>query len=305
MRKSDSWLRTLSAQTERRLGARLPNARLPNYICSVNHYIDWHRRKPRRISHPDAEFCDFSFWRAISNEWTPFEISCVDKEFAKKHAIDLSGGALRVAETRAVLNVAEIGSLFDLRQRLHPFLQRDFVAKPTHTSGSVVFLDNEPDDHEVSSLLTASRSNFFFHLRESQYFSLDRKIIIEDMIDSRHEIVDYKFFCSRGRVLLCQVDIERHTARKKNLYSVPEFSLLELSLGAYDRVPEFKLPKRRSLDQMIDIASTLSKPFRFVRVDLYNVRGEIFFGEFTFTPDAGLLYFSDATVSRQLLNRVR
>jgi hypothetical protein len=33
----------------------------------------------------------------------------------------------------------------------------------------------------------------------------------------------------------------------------------------------------------------MSEDFDFVRVDLYNIDGHIYFGEFTFTPTAGEL----------------
>ena len=40
----------------------------------------------------------------------------------------------------------------------------------------------------------------------------------------------------------------------------------------------------RAFDDMKEMASILSKDFKFVRVDLYEVNGEIKFGEMTFTP---------------------
>jgi hypothetical protein len=42
---------------------------------------------------------------------------------------------------------------------------------------------------------------------------------------------------------------------------------------------------------MIDVASRLSEGFDFVRVDLFNVDGRIYFGELTFTPSAGWIRF--------------
>ena len=42
---------------------------------------------------------------------------------------------------------------------------------------------------------------------------------------------------------------------------------------------------------MIEVARRLSQGFRHVRVDLYNVNGEIYFGELTFFNNAGLLPF--------------
>jgi hypothetical protein len=41
-----------------------------------------------------------------------------------------------------------------------------------------------------------------------------------------------------------------------------------------------------SLQEMIRYAETLSKPFPFVRVDLYECDGRPVFGELTFTPAA-------------------
>ena len=39
---------------------------------------------------------------------------------------------------------------------------------------------------------------------------------------------------------------------------------------------------------MISLAEQLSDGFKFLRVDLYNIKGKIYFGELTFYPAAGL-----------------
>lgn len=43
-----------------------------------------------------------------------------------------------------------------------------------------------------------------------------------------------------------------------------------------------------NLNEMISIAEQLSNGFKFLRVDLYNIKGKIFFGELTFYPAAGM-----------------
>lgn len=43
-----------------------------------------------------------------------------------------------------------------------------------------------------------------------------------------------------------------------------------------------------NLDEMISIAEQLSDGFKFLRVDLYNIKGRIYFGELTFYPAAGM-----------------
>ncbi len=46
-----------------------------------------------------------------------------------------------------------------------------------------------------------------------------------------------------------------------------------------------------NLNDMISLAEQLSDGFKFLRVDLYNIKGKIYFGELTFYPAAGMLPF--------------
>lgn len=43
-----------------------------------------------------------------------------------------------------------------------------------------------------------------------------------------------------------------------------------------------------NLNEMISIVEKLSDGFKFLRVDLYNVKGKIYFGELTFYPVSGM-----------------
>ena len=53
-------------------------------------------------------------------------------------------------------------------------------------------------------------------------------------------------------------------------------------------------PKPEKLDEMIEISKTLSADFDFVRVDLYEINGKVYFGELTFSPATGVLeYYND------------
>ena len=44
---------------------------------------------------------------------------------------------------------------------------------------------------------------------------------------------------------------------------------------------------------MVKLAEEMAKEFPFVRVDLYNINGKIYFSELTFTPAKGTLIFDD------------
>lgn len=51
------------------------------------------------------------------------------------------------------------------------------------------------------------------------------------------------------------------------------------------------LERPKQYDKMIECAETLSKNIPFVRVDLYDVNGQIYFGELTFYPGNGMEKF--------------
>jgi hypothetical protein len=56
-------------------------------------------------------------------------------------------------------------------------------------------------------------------------------------------------------------------------------------------VPEHKEVMPPNFEEMVAVARTLSEGFSFLRVDLYNVSGKIYFGELTFFPASGMLPF--------------
>ncbi|WP_228761310.1 ATP-grasp fold amidoligase family protein [Acinetobacter baumannii] len=55
---------------------------------------------------------------------------------------------------------------------------------------------------------------------------------------------------------------------------------------------KFYSAKPYNLDKMIEYAEKISKPFIFCRVDLYNLNGDIKFGEITFYPGGATQQFS-------------
>ena len=125
---------------------------------------------------------------------------------------------------------------------------------------------------------------------EPQYFSIPRKIIAEEYIEqSDGDLVDYKIHCFDGRPGIVQVigsrDHKAHTALEA-FYS-PDWVRNDLMYHTYDQYPN-ELARPECLDDLLKIAGTLSEGFRYVRVDLYYVKGSIKFGEMTFTPACGM-----------------
>jgi len=60
-----------------------------------------------------------------------------------------------------------------------------------------------------------------------------------------------------------------------------------------------------NLTDMIKVAEELSKGFKFLRVDLYNVKDKIYFGELTFYPAAGMGAFVPEEWDEKLGNWIK
>ena len=57
-----------------------------------------------------------------------------------------------------------------------------------------------------------------------------------------------------------------------------------ITMQEFDKDPQIPV----NYNEMIKIVEKLSEDFSYVRVDLYNIKGDIKFGEMTFTPSSGL-----------------
>lgn len=117
-----------------------------------------------------------------------------------------------------------------------------------------------------------------------------RRILIEQLIgaaDIKKDIPDYKFFCFAGEPrFLYMSDTPKHEL----IFFDLEWNVLPF--GRKDYKPYKIVPsKPRNLNKMIEIARELSKGFPHVRVDLYNVEDNVYFGELTFYTASGYIPF--------------
>ena len=132
-------------------------------------------------------------------------------------------------------------------------------------------------------------SDIYLNFREWPYKDVSKRIIAEQYMtdESAVELKDYKFFCFNGHVRCFKVDFDRFRGHKANYYD--RYAKL-LPFGEICCPPDFSrvFEKPKNFDKMIDIVEKLSEGIPFVRVDLYNADGRIYFGEITFFPAAGM-----------------
>ncbi|MCR5251774.1 MAG: glycosyl transferase [Lachnospiraceae bacterium] len=170
-----------------------------------------------------------------------------------------------------------------------------FVLKCTHDSGSVVIVRNKStmDLKAIEKKLTRClKRNFYYAGREWPYKNVPPRIIAEKMIaENQEDIKDYKLMCFNGKVKCLFVCSERFskTGLKVTFFD-PEWN--RLPFERHYPSSDIRIPRPDNLDSMITIAEKLSKDIPFVRVDLYDCDGTIYFGEMTFYPGSGFEEFN-------------
>jgi len=187
-------------------------------------------------------------------------------------------------------------------------LPGQFVLKTTHDSESIVICkDKSAFDIESArkKLSSALRRNYFYRGREYPYKNVKPRIICEQyMVDeSGTELKDYKFFCFNGEPKLFFVASGRFADLKFAYYDM-ELNRLPFNTGKYGHSEE-TITKIESFNTMVEITRKFSKGIPFVRVDLYNINGKIYFGEFTFHHDGGISPFHPQEWDRKLGDLIR
>lgn len=184
-------------------------------------------------------------------------------------------------------------------------LPNQFVLKTTQGShASIICRDKKNFDIEAARL-------FFKHnqykspynlYKEWAYKNVKPRIIAEIYMESpgQSDLIDYKFFCFNGKALYCQVIKDRTEDETIDFFDRnwihQEF--IGLNPNVHNSITPIQRPKK--YDEMLTIADKLSQQIPFVRIDLYDINDEIYFGEITFYPAAGFGQFKPQEWDKRL-----
>ena len=167
-----------------------------------------------------------------------------------------------------------------------------FALKCTHSSGfNVIVKDkNQVKLQDIKKKFDKWLKTNYYHVnRERNYRYIKPRILCDAYLESENGHLDeYKLFCFNGKVRLIQHNKETSKERYANLYD-ENWRLLDVEYG-YPRHQGSELPNNKN--EMVKVAEELSAIFCFVRVDLYNLSGKIYFSELTFHPSGGHIRFN-------------
>lgn len=137
------------------------------------------------------------------------------------------------------------------------------------------------------------RTNYGKKTCEPHYSKIKPQILVEELLlENDSTPIEYKIHCFNGVAKYMYIV----TGRGKDIRYTNYYINWERFDGSQFngwKSADQDIPKPSNWERMVEIAETLAKPFPFVRVDLYNINGKIYFSELTFTPAKGTLKFDD------------
>ena len=128
---------------------------------------------------------------------------------------------------------------------------------------------------------------------EWHYLDIPHRVYCEQYLGDADKMIDYKFYCLNGTptfVLVCSNRKAESRGMKVilDLFDMQWNPIPALKPSGLGVPGDGKITRPPEFDRMKEIASILSKDFPFVRVDLYDIHGKVYFGELTFTPSNGV-----------------
>lgn len=129
--------------------------------------------------------------------------------------------------------------------------------------------------------------------REWPYMQAKPVIIVEKLLEDSSRINnmpnDYKIFCYNGKPSYVICISDRYSDQCNHLVYDTEWKKVNVASEGARLEEDIERPE--NLQDMLEIAAKLSEDFPFARIDLYSVKGNIYFGEITFYPWSGYMEF--------------
>ncbi|PWM79661.1 MAG: glycosyltransferase [Phascolarctobacterium sp.] len=167
-------------------------------------------------------------------------------------------------------------------------LPEQFVLKANHGSGWNIIVKNKKYFNKSEA---KKKFDLWLHINyafisgfELHYKDIIPKIVAEKYIEEINQVYDYKFMCFNGKVAFIWVDSDRFTDHKRTLFNM-KWEKLNIKLKY--PVAKYDIPKPYNFRKMLEFAEILSKDFAHARIDFYEIKHKLYFGEITFTTGSG------------------
>lgn len=252
----------------------------PEMASKIYYYL---RMKKKLNLNEPKDFNEKLMWMKLNEYPNNMLISdCADKYKVRKYVENMGCGEI-LNDLIAVYNSVEEINFEKLPEK--------FVLKCNHGSGYNIICDDikKLNIEKTKKQLKEWMNTDYWKIKaEVQYKPIEKKIICEKYLESKNEkpIEDYKIYCFNGKAKLCMVCLERNNGKAKYYFMDKSWNILKINQEGIEANDSKIISKPKNINDMYRYAEILAKPFKFVRVDFYDYKGKIVFGELTFTPCA-------------------
>jgi hypothetical protein len=174
-------------------------------------------------------------------------------------------------------------------------LPKQFALKTNHGCGYNILVHDKTQINQADIIQKVSgwlKKNYCTDTGfgvEWAYKNIGPSILIESLLDDNGKaLIDYKFYCYAGRAEIILMVFGRYDNLTTKHFTR---DLVPIGLSKGRTQYEGHVMPPENFGQMLEIAERLATGFDFMRVDLYNVKGQIYFGELTCYPATGLSRF--------------
>jgi hypothetical protein len=271
----------------RPIAASLPDAVVSRLPLRVKRAVLFRRAHGRWPARRPRTFTEKVNWRVV-NDRRPLIGQLGDKLAMKAYAAE----AFPAVQVPRVLWTGT-----DVAELPGAGLPERWVLKSNHGTMRVHIGTGAPDVEALRRVTAGWLDEPLFRSRGEWVYSQARRLLlVEEFIGADGAVpADHKFLVFGGRVRLVQVDTGRFGAHRRRLYD-PDWTPVTVAEAV---APGAVTPPPAGLAEMTKVAEALGAAFDFVRVDLFDVDGEVWFGELTPYPGGGLDAF-DPVLDEQL-----
>ena len=183
-------------------------------------------------------------------------------------------------------------------------LPHEFVLKANNGCGTVKVVRDKDKLNEKKvkkELKRWLKYKFGYMGAQTHYLAIEPCVIAEELLHqdedqkvfSPESMVDYKVWCINGEPESILIVYGRNSSGYSlDLYDIEWNRMSDKFVqNGHFTFHEEEIPRPKCLEEMVDMARVLSKPFPEVRVDFYIVDEKPVVGELTFTTGYG--YFTD------------
>lgn len=244
-----------------------------NYRCRTG--LSLNLENPRR-------FNEKLQWLKLHDR-QPIYTTCVDKYAVRAHVGRIIGEEYLIP----IYGVWDSADEIDFAK-----LPEKCVLKCTHDSGSVAIIDKNTDKAALKKKLKKWLSHdYYIRGREWPYKDVKHRVICEKFMQNAASegLTDYKFFCFHGEPKLLIVCTERTEMGPKVTFMDMDWE--KLPFERHYPASDVPIKKPANFELMIQLSKKLAAGFPFVRVDLYEIRAKVYFGELTLYPGGGFEEF--------------